>query len=50
MLTDIREFMRQPLKRDMDALDWTLYVGLILVIIMLWTTLLTRMNKYIKGA
>lgn len=33
----ITDFLRQPFKRNMNALDWGLFIGLVIVSIILWS-------------
>ena len=46
MLTMIKEFIAQPMQKEMDAIDWLLFIGLIVVSIILWVTVIDA----IKGA
>lgn len=39
---EVKKWYRQPLRTDGSAMNWFLFVGLILVIIFAWTRILER--------
>lgn len=46
-LDSFKSFLAEPFKpsADMDALDWFLAIGLVLIILMIWTVIF----KHIEG-
>lgn len=37
-------FLAKPFSSDMSAADWFLFIGLLLIIIVLWTTILRHLS------
>lgn len=40
-------FMAEPFKEDMDAINWFLFVGFILILLILWTIILKHVREAI---
>jgi hypothetical protein len=40
VVDDLKETWRHPFRADMSAVDWFLFVGLLLVIMVLWRIIL----------
>jgi hypothetical protein len=45
MWENFKSFMGQPFKAEMSALDWFMFVGLLLVILILWTLVLNHLKE-----
>lgn len=38
-------WLSQPFRRDMDVIGWALFVGLIVILLILWNNVLTRITN-----
>ena len=38
-------WLSQPFQRDMDVLGWALFVGLIVILLILWNNVLARITN-----
>lgn len=42
VFSDFSAWLSQPFRKDMDVVGWALFVGLIVVLLVLWTSVLSR--------
>lgn len=49
VISRMSAWLRRPFSGDMDATHWFLFLGLILVIVFLWSRILHYINKGIEA-
>lgn len=45
IIDDLKQTWRQPFRADMSAVDWFLFVGLFLIIMILWRIILNHITE-----
>jgi hypothetical protein len=45
MLQDLQDFLEQPFRENMNATDWFLFYGLLLVIALLWHIIIKSLTN-----
>jgi hypothetical protein len=50
MMDEFRRLISQPFSADMTAVEWFLFIGLLIVIIALWNFILYHLTSAIRGA
>lgn len=45
MWKNFKGFMAEPFKTEMSALDWFLFIGMILIILILWNIILRHIRE-----
>ena len=43
--TDLKQTWAQPFRQDMSAVDWFLFVGLLLIIMIMWRIILHHITE-----
>lgn len=48
MIEDFKSWAAQPFSADMSALDWTLFIGFLIVVIILWNLILYNILEAVR--
>ena len=45
LIDDLKKTWRQPFSADMSAVDWFLFIGLVLIIMIMWRIILHHITE-----